>query len=453
MNRMWVRFGLIFSLFALLGPVLLVMIGLLTIQSGVLRAVIRNEFNAEGGLIEQMVTHYQQKGSWDGIEVLLAAYDNLLPSIPPSNGQFVLYFVDEGRTVLYGSDSAGEILSQDEGAHEVLAITVNGRTRGYLSIVQLNRPEPDENRPRPFLVSQVSGALTSLGVFSAIFGLTAGFWVSRAMARPLGQLSETARRLGRRDFTARAEVKGSDELRAVAQAFNDMAHDLDQAETVRRNLVADVAHELRTPLTVLQANLQALADEVYPLTKEEIERLLQQTQLLTHLVGELRELSLAEARQLALQRHPVDVSNLLERTVDSFESAAAQNGVTLVLDTPQSVVIQADSERLQQVLNNLVHNALTYTPSGGRITLGATLQAGKIEITVRDTGTGIAPEHLPRIFDRFYRADKSRSRETGGTGLGLAIAKAIIELHGGQIHAESTGIAGEGATFSIRLPV
>lgn len=449
MNRMWVRFSLIFSMFALLGPLVLVTIGLLTIQSGVLRAVIRNELNAEGGLIEQMVTHYQAKGNWDGIEVLLAAYDNLLPSIPPNNGQFVLYFVDEGRTVLYGPDAAGEVLSQDEGAHEVLAITVNGRTRGYLSIVQLNRPEPDENQPRPFLVSQVSGALTSLGVFSAIFGLTAGLWVSHAMARPLGQLSEIARRLGRRDFTARAEVKGSDELRAVAQAFNDMACDLDQAETLRRNLVADVAHELRTPLTVLQANLQALADGVYPLTKDEVERLLRQTQLLTHLVSELRELSMAEARQLPLKLQAVNLTEVLSRTVDSFESAADQNGVTLILDISQPLVIQADPERLQQVLHNLVHNALTHTPSGGRITLGATLQAGKVEIMVRDTGSGIAPNHLPHIFDRFYRADKSRSRETGGTGLGLAIAKAIIELHGGQIHAESTGIAGEGTTFYI----
>lgn len=453
MNRMWVRFGVTFGIFALLGPLLLVTVGFLTLQTGVLRTFLRNELTSEGGLIDQLAGFYTENQGWARVDTLLSVYESFLPSGPENDIRFELYFMDEGRNVLYGSDAAALVLTQDERAYEVLPVTVEGRTRGYLSVVQVRRDGTvvDPNLTRPFLVGQISSALVSLGTFAALFGVAAGLLVSRAMARPLGRLAATARRLGKRDFSARAEVKGSDEMRAVARAFNDMAHDLEQAETVRRNLVADVAHELRTPLTVLQANLQALSDGVYALTKDEVERLLHQTQLLTHLVDELRELSLAEARQLRLQVQPTDLAELVAHTAGIFQPTADQQGVTLVVDAPQAVVIDADGGRLQQVMNNLMHNALRHTPAGGCITLAAHLDATGAHLTVSDTGSGIAPEHLPHIFDRFYRADRSRSRETGGTGLGLAIAKAIVELHGGSISAQSSGVAGEGATFHIRL--
>lgn len=454
MNRMWVRFGLIFGLFALLGPILLVTLGFLSLQAGVLRAFIRSELNVDGGLIDQMTEYFQAHGSWEGVETIISVYDNLLPPIS-NDTHFELYFMDEDRNVLYGSEAAQAVLARDDDAHEVLAITIRGSIRGYLSIVQLNRqlPANDPSQPRPFLVSQVSGALTSLGIFSAVFGLMAGLVVSRALARPLGQLAETARRLGKRDFTARAEVKGSDELREVAKAFNDMVHDLDQAEILRRNLVADVAHELRTPLTVLQANLQALADGIYPLSTDEIEKLLHQTELLNRLVGELRELSLAEAHQLPLKRHIIDLSELLQRIADTFQTAATQQAVELIVDTPPIIMVWVDDGRIRQVINNLMDNALKHTPAQGEIRLTLTEELGNVLIQVKDTGSGISPEHLPYVFERFYRADKSRSRETGGTGLGLAIAKAIIELHNGQITVESTGIAGEGTTFTLRFPI
>jgi signal transduction histidine kinase len=455
MQRMWVRFGVTFGLFSLLGPILLVSLGFLTLQNGVLLTFIRNELRAEGGLIEQMVAHYRREGGWDGVEELLGLYDSFLPSGPEDYIKFELYFADEGQSVVYGSQEARLVLGANDGSDERLPIDIDGRTRGYLSVVQIRRnaQDPSTTPIRPFLIGQVSSALVSLGVFGAFFGVLAGLVVSRALARPLGQLAETAQRLGKRDFSARAEVKGAIEMRAVAQAFNDMADALSQSEEQRRNLVADVAHELRTPLTVLQANLQALSDGVYPVTAEEIERLLHQTQLLTHLVGELRELSMAEARQLTLNRKPLDLVVVLGQIAISFQPAADQHHIAIQVDAPQSVWIEADDERLQQVMNNVMDNALRHTPSGGQIRLAVQAVDGKAVLTVSDTGSGIAPEHLPHVFDRFYRADRSRSRQTGGSGLGLAIVKAIVELHGGTITAHSPSVAGVGTTIRIVWPL
>jgi signal transduction histidine kinase len=252
---------------------------------------------------------------------------------------------------------------------------------------------------------------------------------------------------------ARAAVRGSTELREVAYAFNEMAHDLEQAETLRRNLVADVAHELRTPLSVLRANLQALVDGIYPLERSEIDKLLDQTELLNRLVDELRELSLAEARQLPLQQTAFDLNELMSLIVETFQPTVQKRGLSLDLRLPSEIIrFTGDRGRIQQVLNNLIQNAITHTPPGGKVHLTLSQDQGHIHLMVQDTGEGIPARHLPHVFDRFYRVDYSRSRETGGTGLGLAIAKAIIELHDGEIQVMSDGLLGSGSTFTISLP-
>lgn len=451
MNRLWLRFSLIFGLIVMLGPLLLLAIGLLTLQSGVLGIFIRNELNSPGSLTDQLIAYYHEQGSWAGVESLIEQYNLTLPR-GPEGGGFELVFTDEGRQVIFGSpESIEQAEAENDGVRQVMAITVDGRTRGYLSLVQVSNSLGVT--PSPNVLSQLSRILLSLGVGSAITGLIAGVIASRTLTSPLAQLAETARRFGKRDFTARAQVKGSIEMREVAQAFNEMAYDLDHAETLRRNLVADVAHELRTPLAVLQANLQALLDDVYPLEKPEIEKLMAQTELLTRLVTELRELSQAEAHQLPLQQRTVDLNQLLLSVVDTFQSTIRQLGITLeVEEASEPISIQADFGRLQQVLNNLVQNAIRHTPSGGKVKLSLSAESQQVSIRIQDTGEGIAPEHLPHVFDRFYRADRSRSRETGGTGLGLAIAKAIVELHKGTISVASPGTAGQGTTFTIQLP-
>jgi two-component system OmpR family sensor kinase/two-component system sensor histidine kinase BaeS len=250
------------------------------------------------------------------------------------------------------------------------------------------------------------------------------------------------------------KVEGTIEVASVARAFNEMTAALEQNERLRRNLVADVAHELRTPLTVLQGNLLAVIDDVYPLEKAEITRLYEQTRLLSRLVEDLHELSQAEAKQLSLSLQPVQMDELVETVITTFEPIAKTGGVLLHVEVPPDLpMVLGDNARLSQVLHNLLNNALTHTPSGGQITIRAARHVDNLRLSIQDTGEGIPAEHLPYVFERFYRADRSRNRQTGGTGLGLAITKAIVEAHEGRVTAASEGIPGQGSTFTIELPL
>jgi signal transduction histidine kinase len=232
-----------------------------------------------------------------------------------------------------------------------------------------------------------------------------------------------------------------------------MAQAVEAAENARRSLVADVAHELRTPLSVLQANLQAMLDGIYPLEQQEIERLMDQTVVLNRLVNDLHQLSMAESKQTRLDRRTVDVVALITTSVQKFRAVAEAQGVELNCTVSAShLEYSLDPVRFEQVLNNLIQNAIVHTPAGGQVSVKLTRDDGAIQIAVKDTGSGIPVEHLPHIFDRFYRVDASRARATGGSGLGLAIVRALVDLHGGTVNAYSLGIPGKGTTFTVTLP-
>jgi two-component system OmpR family sensor kinase/two-component system sensor histidine kinase BaeS len=215
--------------------------------------------------------------------------------------------------------------------------------------------------------------------------------------------------------------------------------------------MADIAHELRTPLSVVQGNLRAILDDVYPLEKSEIARLYDETRLLSRLVDDLRELAQAEAGQLGLNLRATDLAALLHRTITNFEPAAESKQIDLTIETAGALPdIEADPDRLAQVLRNLLTNALRHTPPGGQIAVTASLGQACVRVSVADSGQGVAPEYLDHVFDRFWRADHARSRENGGSGLGLTIAKSLVEAHGGRIWVEST--LGQGATFIFEVP-
>jgi two-component system OmpR family sensor kinase/two-component system sensor histidine kinase BaeS len=232
-----------------------------------------------------------------------------------------------------------------------------------------------------------------------------------------------------------------------------MVGELERADQQRRNLTADVAHELRTPLHIIQGNLEGILDGVYAPTEEHISATLEETRALARLVDDLRTLSLAEAGELPLEREPVDVAELLSDVCTSFSGEAEVAGIDLVVDVESAspLVVSGDAGRLDQVLGNLVSNALRYVPPGGQITLHAEAAGDGVRIAVSDTGSGIPAEDLPYVFDRFWKGDRSRSRAGGmGSGLGLAIARQLVQAHGGQIDVEST--EGRGTTFTIELP-
>ncbi|MCA9990071.1 MAG: HAMP domain-containing protein [Anaerolineales bacterium] len=296
-------------------------------------------------------------------------------------------------------------------------------------------------------------SLIALSVAGATVALVVGVWFSRSLTAPLRELEMAAQAIEAQDLGYRVSVHGSQELVAVGIAFNEMAARLEQAEQLRRNLLADVAHELRNPLHVVQGNLQAILDDVYPLSKEEIARLSDQTRHLTALVNDLHELAQAEARQLPLHREPANVAALVKETAAVFQPTAAAEGITLQVELLGTMpVVVVDVARLRQVLHNLLINALRYTPAGGRIMLSVEQVGEDLQIRVRDSGVGIAAEHLPYVFDRFYRPDSARAREGGGTGLGLAIVRAIVNAHGGQVQVSSAGF-GQGTMFTVALPL
>jgi signal transduction histidine kinase len=231
-----------------------------------------------------------------------------------------------------------------------------------------------------------------------------------------------------------------------------MATDLQHAENQRNNLMADVSHELRTPLTVLEGNLRAAIDRVYLLDEAEIANLYEQTRHLIRLVNDLREISLAEAGQLPLEKIPTDLKRLTDETLLALESLGVEKNISLVNMVPEVLEVNVDPFRIRQVLFNLLTNALRHTPAGGEITISGESRPSEVEISIQDNGEGLTDEQLQVVFDRFYRGEKSRSRESGGTGLGLAIVKAIVEAHAGRVEAYSSG-KGQGSQFRVILPL
>lgn len=299
---------------------------------------------------------------------------------------------------------------------------------------------------------EILARLVRLLLGISFVGILVGAISSWGLAAPLHNLAIAARAVGSQDLSQRIEVRGSSEVREVAEAFNAMAEALENADRMRNSMLADIAHELRTPLTVIQGNLRAILDDVYELDKIEVARLYDQTRQLSRLVDDLHDLAQLEANQFSLALSTQDLLEISKDVAAIYQPLVEDQGISLVLDLPDKISpIEGDAARITQCLNNLLNNALQHTPAGGEIHISAEESEGAVSLTVRDTGTGIDPKHLPRVFDRFYRADPDRSRQTGGSGLGLAITKALVNAHGGAITAFSAGRA-QGSTFNISFP-
>ncbi|MBI1281408.1 MAG: HAMP domain-containing protein [Anaerolineaceae bacterium] len=300
---------------------------------------------------------------------------------------------------------------------------------------------PEDRFLDQLYITLIIAALAAGGI-----GAVLGFGISRTIAAPLAGLSSAAHDFAARKWDRRVTVEGTDEIADVGRAFNSMADALQRAEILRRNLMADIAHELRTPLTVMQGNLRAILDGVYPLEMREVATLYDETRLMSRLVADLRELALAEGGQLPLNLQTVELKSALSSSIEQFALAAEAQDTQIEVTETALPTVQADPDRLIQVMHNLLGNALRYTP-GGRITIAAEQLANFVRIRIVDTGTGISPDDLPHLFDRFYRGDDSRAGSN--TGLGLAIAKAWVEAMGGDIGVENN--AGQGSTFWFTL--
>jgi signal transduction histidine kinase len=300
-------------------------------------------------------------------------------------------------------------------------------------------------------VETVNWTLLITAILAGLAAVVLTVILSRRILQPVAALTQAVRRLGGGDLTQRVTIHASGEITELARAFNTMAESLSHQEELRRSMVSDIAHELRTPVTNIRGYLEAVQDGMLEPDHGTIDSLHEEAMLLNGLIQDLQELALAEAGQLRLEFQPVSLDLVVEQTVSMLHPAAKQKGVQLIpkLDA-QLPPVKADQRRIAQVMRNLLNNAVTHTSAGGEVHIRAESTADAVTIHIADSGEGIDEEHLPFVFERFYRADPSRSRSTGGAGLGLAIVKQLIERQGGRIWAES--VPGKGATFSFTLP-
>jgi signal transduction histidine kinase len=290
-----------------------------------------------------------------------------------------------------------------------------------------------------------------VGVVAATVSLVVARQMARGMTQPLRDMAAAARRMELGDYSVRVRTPSRDEVGELATAFNRMSAELEQLEQSRRDLVANVSHELKTPIAAIRAHLENLLDGVEQPDPATLEVMLAQVERLGRLVDQLLDLSRLESGEVPLRIEELPLHPLVDDLISEIEVALPGRGVDVRNDVPSDLpTLSADRERLHQVLFNLIDNAVRFTPAGGSVTVSARRRNGSVEVAVSDTGAGISPEHLPRLFERFYRADPARARGDGGTGIGLAIARSVVEAHGGQIHAESE--PGRGSVFTFDLP-
>jgi len=412
-----------------------------------------------------LARYYAQNRGWSGVQAVVERMGHI-------SGERLILASREGRIL---ADSTGQLVGRPVGQDwdtPAAKIAHHGAMVGVLyadfprwGASPEGRPFQDPAAIPPFsarppgvdpgseaFLTSLNRALVLVAVVAGLAAAVLSLVLSRRILGPVEALTAAARRMEGGDLSQRVEVQSRDEIGQLARAFNAMAQGLARLEEVRRNMVTDVAHELRTPLSNVRGYLEALRDGVMAPEPEIIESVYEEAMLLNHLVDDLQDMSLADAGQLRLDRRPVEPEEMLRRAVKAAQGQATARSSVLRLDLPAELpLVDADPRRIEQVLGNLLDNALAHTPPGGEIVTAARATEGEVEISVSDTGKGIPPEQLPYIFERFYRVDRSRSRATGGTGLGLAIARQLVERHGGQIRVESQ--VGRGTQFTFTLPV
>lgn len=379
------------------------------------------QFPNQGQTPEQQPPDQQQFPAQDWNESIVLDQNNVV-------------LIDHGRT---NGLLVGQVYTPEAG-QPTTPIEVNGQTVGW--IIRDSRDIPHPLR----LSISVLYPVAEIAAFLAILAVVIGILLTRRVVNPIAEVIAAAEKVAHGDLSARITMKkGNDDLSALVDHFNDMTAALQQNDNERRQLLADIAHELRTPLSVLRGRLEGIVDGVYPINEANIAPALEETYLLERLVEDLRLLTLAETRQLRFELREVDLAELLERTVSIFKPQALDKDVALDLqieaDLPK---VWVDPQRLEQVIGNVLDNALRYTNEKGYISVTASAREDGAYVAISDNGPGVSPEEVSKIFDRFWRNEKSRARKSGGAGLGLAIARQLIEAQGGSIGAENVPTGG-----------
>jgi signal transduction histidine kinase len=437
-----------FRLLVTLVLVVTVMVGIIALASTQTTTQMFTRYEQHQGLAGlrcfelHLAQYHKYNGGWEGVQ-------SEVERIQQTTGKRIV-LVDAGGLVV--GDSAGKLIGQQVG--EDWGEPDGEVTRHEVTVGSLYAEIPDESggQGNELFLDPTNRTLVIITVVAGLCAVFLIVGVSRRALAPVEALTSAARKMEAGDLSQRVEVASRDEIGDLAHAFNSMADGLAQLEELRRQMVTDVAHELRTPLSNIRGYLEAVQDGVVEPDRGVIDSIHEEAMLLHRLIEDLQELSLAEAGQLRLERKPATCADIVDGAVEAAGPQAAAHDLTLTVDVPQDLpLVDADPQRIGQVLRNLLRNAITHTPRGGEISITAHTEGEWAVVSVQDTGAGIAGEDLPHIFDRFYRADRSRSRATGGAGLGLAIVRQLVEAHGGRIEVESE--VGEGTRFTFTLPV
>jgi signal transduction histidine kinase len=409
-----------------------------------------------GGKPLAISDYYRTHRTWTGVDPAVDSFSN-------TSGSDIALFDDHNHLV--GTSKALHDATLDLGADGTLTITrtsAGGRTRelirGPQMIVRDGNggtagsifilPRHNDALPQPMRSLDRSFFWTFLG--ATLFGIAMAIAIARWISVPVERLTAAARRMESGDLAVRVEPAGGAELSELARGFNAMAAALDRNEEQRKRMVSDVAHELRAPLTNIRCELESMQDGLTSPTPERIASLHDETMHLAHLVDDLQDLALAEAGRLEIDAQPIAISALAKRAAAGMERRARERGVALVVEGDDNVTVLADARRAVQILTNLLANAVAHMEKPGEVRITWERSGTEVIIRVIDSGVGIAPDELPRIFERFYRVDISRSRTTGGAGLGLSIVRQLVAAHGGRVWAASA--VGVGSTFSFTLP-
>lgn len=411
-------------------------------------------------LVNNLTSFYQINNSWEGVETVFRPSFNTPPQSPegmePVPNEFSPLEVRRTQFTLVNAD--GEVIFGDFRGKNGMQITAEQYEKGVpiknesetIAWLLFN-PVFDRWRPgtpEGNFLTNVNRATVYSAAGAAIVALLLGGVLAFTMTRSLRELTNATQIIAKGELGHQVKVRSKDEIGTLADSFNQMSTELARSNNLRRQMTADIAHDLRTPLSVILGYSEALNDGKFTGSQEIFEVIHTEAMHLSHLVDDLKTLSLADAGELPLARQETSPLNLLKYTATAHQIEAQKRDITIKVDAPADLPrIFVDVERMSQVLGNLVSNALRYTSDGGEIELSACIQDGKVNLQVSDNGAGISPESIPYIFERSFRGDTARVQQTGEAGLGLAISKSLVEAHGGVISVESE--LGKGTTFTI----
>ncbi len=458
--------SLLVRLMAAFGAVILVGI---TITYLIANQATTNEFRAymfrggmtsSGQIARELAAYYASRGSWEGVDRYLAqAAGSGMGSM--MRGRGMMGMMGGQLTV---ADASGAIVASGDGVGlggratsaqlaDGAPIIVGDQVVGTL-IESTPASAAFDGLQEEFL-RRVNLSILLAGVVAGVIALGLGFLLFYQITAPLDAVAAASRRIASGDLAARVPHPRDDEIGQVGRAFNAMADSLARSEVARKSMIADIAHELRNPLGVIQGQLEGMLDGVFPVTTDQLSSIHEETLLLTRLVADLRDLALADAGQLKIDRVPTDFGALVDKTIAAFAARAAEKRIVVESENKGALPpVLVDPQRIEQVLRNLLENALRHTLEGGRVRIECSLiDVKRPELLVRvcDTGPGIPATDVPHVFERFWRGDKSRSRAGGGAGLGLAIARQLVAAHDGAIGVKSREEGGTEFWFSLPL--